>query len=188
MHVLSCDASHCVVGVDSMVLSKILTVLKANSSSSAGSVGRPGLRVKQVVGLHIDYANRPESGRECEYVRQWCASLGIEFRVRVINEVTRGITSRDEYEKVARDIRYRFYQDSVSEILQSELSCDHGDVGVMFGHHIGDVQENVISNVMRGLSPLDLSGMTEASVSNSVLVWRPLLTHSKDDIYHFAHK
>ena len=51
-----------------------------------------------------------------------------------------GITGRDEYEKVSRDIRYGFY----TQVLSST-----GCAGVIFGHHLGDVQENVISNVMR---------------------------------------
>eukprot|EP01034_Spumella_vulgaris_P030676 gene30676-37927_t len=101
-------------GVDSMVLSKILKLLITNNKSGSK------LKVKQVIGIHIDYANRPESCREAAYVAQWCEELGIDFRVRVINEVTRGITSRDEYEKVARDIRYQFYQEVVGEVTGSK--------------------------------------------------------------------
>jgi tRNA(Ile)-lysidine synthase TilS/MesJ len=51
-----------------------------------------------------------------------------------------GVTGRDEYEKISRDIRYGFY----TEVLTAT-----GCGGVIFGHHLGDVQENVISNVMR---------------------------------------
>ena len=32
-------------------------------------------------------------------------------RKRVVGEVTRGVTARDEYEKVARDIRFGFYKE-----------------------------------------------------------------------------
>ena len=35
---------------------------------------------------------------------------------------------------------------------------------------------------------MDLSGMTESSITNNVLVWRPLLQHVKQEIYDFAHK
>ena len=80
--------------------------------------------------------------------------------------MTRGVTNRDEYEKVARDIRYSFYKQCMAEasaIGHSDSSGeDKGDSGnnsdnnnkvvlsgVIFGHHQGDVQENVISNVMR---------------------------------------
>jgi len=76
-----------------------------------------------------------------------------------VDEVTRGVTNRDEYEKVARDIRYAFYKQCMA---QASVTTDSGDnnannsninkvvlSGVIFGHHEGDVQENVISNVMR---------------------------------------
>ena len=128
--------------------------------------------------MHIDYANRPESSREAAYVRTYCAKLGVEFRCRTINEVTRGITDRDEYEKRARNIRYDFYKQCIAEIEEGEgekqgtepstsssSSSSSGGGGnkrdrnskygggVIFGHHAGDVQENVVSNVMRGCSP-----------------------------------
>lgn len=192
-------------GVDSMVLSKILSLLHSHKR----------LPIDNVLAIHIDYANRPESGEEAAYVVQWARSLNILPRVRVVNEATRGVTDRDEYEKVTRQIRYGFYQTNIEAALNGEYhdqkcfeSNDYLDVeainklnsqekresddliyvsGVMFGHHIGDVQENVISNVMRGTSPLDLSGMTECSIANNVHIWRPLLPHTKDEIYDFAH-
>lgn len=47
---------------------------------------------------------------------------------------------------MARDIRYAFYQECTGSVGrdQQQSKC-----GVIFGHHMGDVQENVISNVMR---------------------------------------
>jgi tRNA(Ile)-lysidine synthase TilS/MesJ len=207
-----------------MVISKILAFLRDSKR----------IKIDAIVGVHIDYANRPESSREATYVKEWCDSLGLIYRVRVINEVTRGITDRDAYEKIARNIRYSFYEECIQEALQgaflptSQQSVDttsssnsssstiqkEDDMipieirvsGMMFGHHLGDVQENLISNVMRsvsflytileishpiyfrGCSPLYLSGMTETSLTNHVIVWRPLLSQVKEDIYHFAHQ
>lgn len=135
-----------------MVISKILQWLKLH---------QPGLQIEAIVAVHIDYANRPESGREAAYVAEWSAQLGIQSRIRVVNEVTRGITERDAYEKIARNIRYGFYQECIQEALagsflsatfQREHAGKSVEVrvsGMMFGHHLGDVQENIISNVMR---------------------------------------
>lgn len=64
-----------------------------------------------MVALHLDYANRSESGREADFVESWCAQQGITFRKRVVSEVTRGVTARDEYERVSRDIRFAFYEE-----------------------------------------------------------------------------
>lgn len=178
-------------GVDSMVISKILQLLQKTKK----------VQIDEIVALHIDYANRPESGREADYVKQWSESLGIHCHIRTINEVTRGITDRDAYEKISRNIRYSFYQENIALALQGKYDFNkyaksedprtfvkYNVSGIIFGHHLGDVQENVISNVMRGSGPLDLSGMTETSLVNNVYVWRPLLQHVKEDIYHFAHK
>lgn len=46
----------------------------------------------------------------------------------------------------------------------------------------------VFSVVIRGCSPLLLSGMGETANTYGVNVWRPLLGHTKEDIYEFAHK
>ena len=65
---ITCTCSVVSVGVDSMVISKILVLLKDNA---------PRLRIKQVLAVHIDYGNRPESVREAEYLAtQWCADNG----------------------------------------------------------------------------------------------------------------
>ncbi len=76
----------------------------------------------------------------------------------MINEVTRGITDRTEYEKASREIRYSFYKEILKKYENRKLSQwmytikdskRKNSTGVIFGHHIGDVQENVISNIMR---------------------------------------
>ena len=69
-------------GVDSMVLVHLLLLLR-----------RWATRHYQVHTLHVDYANRPESGAEAEYLRRWCAARGVPLEVRVVTEVTRGVTS-----------------------------------------------------------------------------------------------
>ena len=60
-------------------------------------------------------------------------------------------------------------------------------LGIFFGHHKGDIQENVISNMMRRTSPLNLSGMNEIGTVENVSIYRPLLPHTKEDIFDFAH-
>ena len=51
-------------GVDSMVICKILSKLDEINNISAG-----------VIAIHIDYANREESGQEADYVENYCKSL-----------------------------------------------------------------------------------------------------------------
>ena len=157
-------------GVDSMVL---LTILKKFNEMQQNKF--------QLYAIHIDYGNRPESGDEANFVEDWCNRKGINFRKTVIEGITRRNTKRDEYERITRELRFSSYVKLLNE-LQGECPS------IMFGHHIGDVQENIISNMMKGCSLLDLSGMYPESIVNSVTIWRPMLTHPKSDIFAFAHK
>lgn len=154
-------------GVDSMVIAYLLHRL------------RPLHNNYEIVAVHIDYGNRDESAAECDYVRRWCARFGIVFHVRRIDEVKRATTKRDDYEKISREIRYGTY---------AEVMRQYGAPGMCFGHHRGDVQENVISNMMKGLSLLNLNGMSASSIVNGVHIWRPLLDFDKDAIFEFAHR
>ena len=219
-------------GVDSMVLASLLVALRTH--------GKRPFEMMRILAIHIDYANRAESGVEAEFVRQWCLSRGIEFHMRRIDEVTRGITKRDAYEAVSRSIRFDTYKKVMAEhdvalpILTSPSSSPpattsacgltddedgeslNGDeqepfekrmrpasstgsaraavkqeaeaIGVLFGHHTGDLQENVFTNFMNGRSILDLCVMQEQSVVSDVLVWRPLLPHDKPEIFDFAYR
>ena len=158
-------------GVDSMVVAKILVHLTQSVAE---------YRHVSVVAIHIDYGNRDESAQECAYVRKWCARHGIECHVRRIDEVTRGQTKREDYEVIARDIRYSFY----SQVLAQKQARESW--GICFGHHRGDVQENVIANAMKGLSLLSLNGMSPTSQVNGVTIWRPFLDFDKTSLVDFA--
>lgn len=145
-----------------------------------------------MIAIHIDYANRAESGLEADYVEQWCHKQRILFHKRVINEVTRGITNRELYEKESRRIRFEFYDSVLSEFgcqgRGEVASCNVIGSGVMLGHHKGDEQENLISNIFKGReSILNLTGMYEEGDINNVKIWRPLLRYTKKYIFDFAH-
>lgn len=68
-------------GVDSMALCRALVHL------------RP-LYGFEVMGIHIDYGNRHESGREADFVEGWCQRHGVAFHKRAISEVRRSGRSR----------------------------------------------------------------------------------------------
>ena len=160
-------------GVDSMVIAHVLAHLRDECNYPL-----------KIVAIHIDYANRPESGAEAAYVSRYCKLLGIEYKCRRIDEVTRGVTARDDYERIARAARYTMYRQTVKENL-SDDSC--AELGVMLGHHRGDLRENVLSNSHKGCGPLDLSGMTAVSRNDGVVIYRPLLSLEKREIFDYAH-
>lgn len=163
-------------GVDSMVIASVLSHLANDCNYNLN-----------LYAIHIDYANRPESAAEADYVRRYCEDKKIHFCLRRIDEVTRGITARDDYERIAREARYNCYRETIQ--LCKDVSGDSTiEVGVMLGHHRGDLRENVLSNCHKGSGPLDLSGMTKVSVNDRVHIYRPLLPLEKKEIFDYAHR
>lgn len=163
-----------------MVLCKILVLLakehneKQCRKSSARKEGTSNINVPpnkrqklsttahkiRVLALHVNYNNRLESTAEADYLQEWCKKHDVDIVVNSYTDIKRGVTPRDVYEKETRRRRYQFYKDILSN--QYHKSGEHFAVhasGVFFGHHQGDVQENVISNTMKGSSLLDLPGM-----------------------------
>ena len=85
-------------GVDSMVLVHVLLALRAARGYQYA-----------VHAVHIDYGNRVESAAEAAFVQRWCKDRGVSLRVRRVDEVRRGTTARDEYERESRKIRFAEY-------------------------------------------------------------------------------
>ena len=167
-------------GVDSMVLCKILVLLakehneKQYRNSKARREGSSNINVPRnkrqklntiapkinVLALHVNYNNRPESAAEATYLQEWCKMHDVDIVVNAYTDIKRGVTPRDVYEKETRRRRYQFYKDVLSnQYHKGGVDLDVHASGVFFGHHQGDVQENVISNTMKGSSLLDLPGM-----------------------------
>ena len=155
-------------GVDSMALVHILLALKAKYAFEYS-----------VHAVHIDYGNRDESAAEAEFVKSWCARRGVSIRVRVVDEVKRDVTARDVYEARSREIRFNEYVQAMSQ---------WDGHGVFFGHHEGDLHENVISNVMKGAQLLNIAGISASSYVSGVRIYRPMLPYPKSVILDYAHK
>lgn len=159
-------------GVDSMVMASVLSHM-ANTDYNI-----------KVYAIHIDYGNRPEAEAEAAFVEGYCRQFNMIYTCRRISEVTRGVTARDDYERIARELRYQTYR---ATVLECRDINDSVEVGVMLGHHRGDLRENVLSNAHKGCGPLDLSGMKAVSQNDGVVIYRPLLPLEKDSVFDYAH-
>ena len=103
----------------------------------------------RLVCLHLDYGNRREAARESAYVRRYVQRIGQDAVVRVLElGGGRGKVARDDYEKASRNARYGWYKETLAE---------YGAPAILLGHHLGDVEENVLSNVMNGACVLGLA-------------------------------
>jgi tRNA(Ile)-lysidine synthetase-like protein len=153
-------------GVDSMVILACLEYLC-----------RIGVFSFKLIAIHINYNNRVESVEESSFLEGWCKKNNIPIYVKNIG-ISRGDIDRAEYEIKTRDIRINFYKE-----IQVVLDCKFP---ILLGHHLGDVEENIISNIMKGSSLISLGGMKSHSLNFDVEFNRPLITISKSYIYDFA--
>jgi len=158
-------------GVDSMVILTVLAIIRKALPSNLF-----------VVAVHLDYHNRPETGLEAEFLFNWCEMMDIPLYYKYINEGVRERNSknREEYEELTKQIRFNVYK-HVKNIYNS-----YNFIGVILGHHKGDLQENIFFNTMRGRTLTDLSVIKERSEILGVKVLRPLLRHPKKDIFELA--
>lgn len=148
-------------GVDSMVLIAIIHHLGY-----------------QVVGVHINYNNRPETIMEQQFLEEWCKTHNIRVHIRSIDNIKRAECKRTTYELMTRQIRFDFYR----QVLAEE-GCSH----ILLGHHKDDIVENIFANVCRGRNILDLAVIRKSATIDNVDIMRPMLEFYKDAIYYFAH-
>lgn len=161
-------------GIDSMVLSWILNILKINYQM-----------------VHINYANRDIiCEREKLMLYEWAKYLNVKLYIRDINEINRnkcmGVDLREMYETYTRDKRYESYID-----VAKENNWEDNSWGVLMGHNHDDCFENIFTNILNKTKYENLYGMTFKSniLFNSTQIWfiRPMLKISKESIYNYAH-
>ena len=153
-------------GVDSAVLITLLQKIKTKMNIN-------------IIAAHINYCNRNETHIEEEFLKFWCKKNNFIFEILKIEEIKRGEEKRSYYENYIRDKRYTFYQD-----LVKKYNCK----GVFLGHHLNDLQENIMCNIMKGRNIFDLTVMRKESIINDVTIYRPFLDFYKDTIYNFSHE
>ena len=134
---------------------------------------------KKVIGVDINYNNRTETTKEELFLQDWCNFNNIVLYTKHIENITRSSSKRSDYEKTTKDIRFKFY----NEVIDSNnIDC------VLLAHHKDDIIENIVTNICRGRSILNLAIIKEYSLIQSVGIKRPLLNVYKSWLYDFAHE
>ena len=134
-------------GVDSMVLLSCFAIIKQFN---------PTL-LEKIVAIHIEHSNRPiVSVKERNFLAKYCASLGVKFYYRTIDYMNRTTPylDRDIYETESKKLRFNLYKHV----------CEIEDLyGICIGHHMGDITENVFTNIIKGRINEDLGQMKQSS-------------------------
>ncbi len=161
--------SYCVSlsgGVDSMCIAHVL--------SKMGQIYN-----FDVHAVHIKHSNRHEAEKEAEMIKEFCFQLHIKYHQIDIDHIQRRSINRDYYENETRRIRFDFYN-NIKNHFQIKMFA--------LGHHKGDIAENVITNLLKGRTILDLPVMNEFDEQEGIILWRPLLNLPKSDILKYAKK
>ena len=144
-------------GVDSMVLASLL-----RESGYAVAVAHCNYQLRGV-----------DSDADEILVRNWCAQYNIPVHVKQVNTKRLAETSNSSVQMVAREERYRFFE---------QLMTEHKYAATALAHHANDRVESLLMNVLRGTGFRGLQGMPSKR-ENYI---RPLIGFTKDEIRRFA--
>lgn len=120
---------------------------------------------------HINHKKRIESDEEEIFLKKYSEENNIIFESLSFTS-----SSNENFHKLAREFRYKFYKDLVDKYNASYL---------MTAHHGDDLIETVLMRLVRGSSINGYHGISKITDMNSYLIVRPLLFVTKDDIMEY---
>lgn len=148
-------------GVDSVVLLHLMKKL----SESEGIT---------LIVAHVNHHLRSESNAEEKFVEELAKAYQLSFHVCHWPKQQHPDTGIEE---AARNIRYQFFKD---------LMAKTGASYVMTAHHQDDQVETIMMKLTRGSVLEQLAGIKRIQPFHTGFLIRPLLSFSKDEIYHYA--
>ncbi|KAG6723443.1 hypothetical protein I3842_03G207500 [Carya illinoinensis] len=171
-------------GPDSMALCVLTADWKTNALNAAEDSS--GF-IDGLLAIIVDHGLRAESKEEANFVCNRVSQMGIRCKIARCDWLD-GRPKQGHLQEAARDMRYQTFQ----------KVCDQHQIGVLLiAHHADDQAELFILRLSRNSGVLGLAGMPFTSqifstcthyfggVSNNhgILLVRPLLNFSKEDMY-----
>lgn len=149
-------------GVDSMVLLHAVEHLPEE------------LQPSQIGIVHINHHTRPETESEEQAVRTLADYYELPIYVK---QWTQGSQVSINFEQVARDMRYEFFEEVMSE---------HDYTVLLTAHHRDDQAETVLMKLIRGGLLQEKVGIPVKRKFVNKEISRPLLNITKDELYQYA--
>ncbi|KAH7572574.1 hypothetical protein ACOSP7_015376 [Xanthoceras sorbifolium] len=171
-------------GPDSMAL----CVLTANwKTEGQNVVGDDGGFIDGLLAIIVDHGLREESQEEAKMVSSRVSDMGIRCEIVRCNWLD-GRPKRGHLQEAARDMRYQLFQN---------VCIQHQIGALLVAHHADDQAELFVLRLSRNSGVLGLAGMAFTSQiftththsynkilkNHSILLVRPLLEFSKEDMY-----
>ena len=157
-------------GVDSMVLLHLLIKIRDYTDL-----------IDDIVAIHIEHTNREEAILEKEYLVKLSEIYNFKLYVRTIYYMDRSMEyiDRNIYEVESKKLRFNLYKYAIES---------NNLIGICLGHHMGDITENVLTNIIKGHCVENLGVMKKEDNQFDVQIFRPFITITKDDIFDYSYK
>ena len=151
-------------GADSVCLLYILAELSRR--------GEIGLRA-----AHIHHGLRETADRDCAFVEQLCAQLGVPCETRRVDVPAHAAADGTGIEETARLLRYRALEE-LCEAWERSEGPEGPPVKIAAAHHREDQAETVLFRLCRGSRLAGAAGMQPSSGR----IIRPLLECTREEI------
>ncbi|QVL57249.1 MAG: tRNA lysidine(34) synthetase TilS [Simkaniaceae bacterium] len=120
---------------------------------------------------HVDHGWREESEKEAKALERVAKHLNLPFHLLRLKKMEGG-----DLENRAREKRLAFF---------SELHKKHRFQALLLAHHKGDQAETVFKRIAEGAGIKGLGGLYPERKQGDLLIWRPLLSFKKEDLYFY---
>ena len=148
-------------GPDSMALLNILVQIKEKKHLN-------------IICAHVNHNLRAESKAEEKMVQEFCLKNGLSCEIMTIDDY-----DTSNIENQARTKRYEFFEKIVKKCQAKYL---------LTAHHGDDLVETILMRLTKGSSLKGYQGFGEKTVKKNYIIYRPLITVTKNDILKYCEK
>lgn len=123
---------------------------------------------------HVDHGWREESGKEAEALEKVAKYFDLPFHLHRLEKMEGG-----DLENRARQERLAFF---------TTLQKEHRFQALLLAHHRDDQAETVFKRVAEGAGIKGLGGLYPERKHGELLIWRPLLSFSKQELITYIER
>ncbi|MDD3056535.1 MAG: tRNA lysidine(34) synthetase TilS [Aliarcobacter sp.] len=119
----------------------------------------------------VDYNLRAQSKDEISYAKE----LVIKYNKKIFVQDVK-LENNSNFEKTARDIRYKFFEEIISENSYENL---------ITAHQLNDKLEWFFMQLSKGAGLVELIGFNEFEQKENYKIYKPLLNITKDELENY---
>jgi len=158
--------------IDKLTQGKNLLAFSAGVDSSALFFLLLENEIKFDIAL-VNYGLREQSKQEEDY------ALALAKKYNLKAYTTKSPHFTNNFEKNARDFRYRFFD----KIIEKEKYTN-----LITAHQLNDQMEWLLMRLTKGAGVVELLGLEGVTIRNNYTLIRPILRHSKDELLKYLNK